>query len=96
MTYRFTEAARQELTDAVQWYLDDGGPAPAELFEWAAFRAVNLLAQLPRLGTPAYRGVRTWPLKGFPYTLVYRSESEGITVIAVAHQSRAPGYWRRR
>lgn len=96
MSYRFTKAAQQELTDAVEWYLEDGGPVPAELFEWAVSRAVNVLVQMPRLGTPAYRGVRTWPLKGFPYTLVYRPEPDGITVIAVAHQSRAPGYWRGR
>lgn len=48
---------------------------------------------MPQLGTPSYPGVRTWPLKDFPYTLVYRVQGEDITVMAVAHQSREPGYW---
>ena len=51
---------------------------------------------MPQLGSGTYHGVRTWPLKRFPYTLVYRVAGETITVIAVAHQSREPGYWERR
>ena len=48
---------------------------------------------MPRLGSPSYPGVRTWPLKQFPYTLVYRVKGKVISVIAVAHQSREPEYW---
>ncbi len=48
---------------------------------------------MPQLGRPRYPGVRTWALKRFPYTLVYRVEGDLITVIAVAHQSREPRYW---
>lgn len=85
--------AEQELLDATRWYLADGGPAVAEQFEWAVQRALRLLGFMPRLGTPSYPGVRTWPLKDYPYTLVYRVKSDVISVIAVAHQSREPGYW---
>jgi hypothetical protein len=46
---------------------------------------------MPRRGSPSYPGVRTWPLKQFPYTLVYRVKGEVISVLAVAHQSREPG-----
>jgi hypothetical protein len=28
--------------------------------------------------------------------LLFRADDEGILVVAVAHQSRRPGYWRRR
>jgi toxin ParE1/3/4 len=51
---------------------------------------------MPQLGSPSYPGVRTWPLKHFPYTLVYRVKGTVISVIAVAHQSREPGYWTGR
>ena len=93
MTHRFRPAARRELLDATQWYLADGGAAVADQFEWAVARALRLLEFMPQLGTPSYPGVRTWPLKDFPYTLVYRVQGEDITVMAVAHQSREPGYW---
>jgi toxin ParE1/3/4 len=39
---------------------------------------------------------RKFLLRQFPYTLVYRVQGEVITVIAVAHQSRQPGYWAKR
>lgn len=93
---QFRPQARLELLEATRWYLADGGPAVAEQFEWAVERALRLLAFMPRLGTGSYPGVRTWPLKGFPYTLVYRTTGKFISVVAVAHQSRAPGYWRGR
>ena len=38
----------------------------------AVQHALRLLEFMPRLGRPGYPGVRTWPLKHFPYTLVYR------------------------
>lgn len=93
MRHRFRPVARRELLDATQWYLADGGIAAAERFEWAVTRAIRFLEYMPQLGTPSYPGLRTWPLKNFPYTLVYRVRGELITVMAVAHQSREPGYW---
>ena len=94
--HHFRLQAQSELLEATQWYLTDGGPAVAEQFEWAVQRALRLLAFMPRLGSPSYPGVRTWPLKQFPYTLVYRVKGGVISVLAVAHQSREPGYWQGR
>ena len=94
--HHFRPQAQLELLEATQWYLTDRGPAVAEQFEWAVQRALRLLAFMPRPGTPSYPGVRTWPLKDYPYTLVYRVQGEVISVIAVAHQSREPGYWAGR
>ena len=96
MTHQFRPQAQQELLDATQSYLNDGGPAVAEQFEWAVQRALRLLAFMPRLGRPSYVGVRTWHLKAFPYTLVYRVHDETIVVVAVARQSREPRYWAGR
>jgi plasmid stabilization system protein ParE len=90
----FRPAARRELSAALQWYLADGAPAVAERFAWAVERATQLLTAMPQLGHPNHPGLtRSWPLKRFPYTLVYRVQGELLTVIAVAHQSREPGYW---
>lgn len=97
MSYSFTPAAREEFLGAMRWYLADGGQVPAEFFEHEVDRALRLLDFMPRLGTPGYGGTRTWPVRDFPYTVVYRVEADdGISVIAVAHQSREPGYWRGR
>ena len=44
---------------------------------------------------PAF-GVNRLVLRRFPYDLVIVEENSGYVVIAVAHHSRQPGYWRDR
>ena len=96
MNHRFSLEARQDLLDAAQWYLAEGGQTLAERFEDDLNRALHLLMWMPRLGRPRRYGVRTWPLKSLPYLLAYRVQDDLLSVIAVAHQSRAPGYWQGR
>lgn len=97
MNASFLPAAQAELIAAVQWYLADGGPVPAETFEAAIRRATHMLSRMPTVGTPMRGGLRSWPLRRFPYTLVYRSlGDQGIEVIALAHHKREHGYWAGR
>ena len=35
-------------------------------------------------------------IEDFPYALIYRVSGQTITIFAVAHASRKPGYWRGR
>ena len=39
---------------------------------------------------------RYFLLKRFPHYLVFRTDSEGVLVIAVAHAKRAADYWADR
>ncbi len=97
MNVQFLPAARAELLDAIRWYLEDGGPVPAELFGAAVRRATGMLCQMPLMGNPIRDGLRAWSLRRFPYTLVYRQlGGDGIEVIAVAHQRRQQSYWKSR
>lgn len=66
------------------------------LFSWAVERAIQVLVFMPGTGSPNYPSVRTWPVRDFAYTLVYRVLGHTLTVAAVAHQRQAPGYWRGR
>jgi len=46
---------------------------------------------------PIWRGgIRKRLVAGFPFTLLYSIEPDQIFVVAVAHQSRRPGYWLKR
>ena len=96
MNVRYEPAARAEVTEAVRWYVDVAGPTIADAFERELDAAVQLLLRFPRLGTPGERGSRKLRLDGFPYTLHYRLDGELIRILAVANQSRRPGYWQRR
>lgn len=93
MNARFTAAAARELLAALQRYRDQAGSPVADRFDDSVRRALMRLLQMPELGSPAAAGLRTWPLRHFPYTLVYRVQGEVLTVLAVAHQHREPGYW---
>ena len=69
----------------------------AEQFRIAVDRAVNRVAAeadaLPILSGP-YRWVR---VRRFPYLLIFRRQSADVLmIVAVAHTSRRPGYWRHR
>jgi len=93
VNYSFEPSALAELLAAVDWYLAEGGRPLAEDFEASVYRAARLLATMPSIGTPAYSTTRSWPLRRYPYTLIYSTEADGVCFIAVAHQSRAPRYW---
>jgi plasmid stabilization system protein ParE len=55
-------------------------------------RVAKLLVKHPSLGTPTTRGRRTFPLKVFPYSVVYRKLESSIRILIVRHQHRKPGY----
>ncbi len=40
--------------------------------------------------------VRSKGVTGFPYRVVYFVEHDVVTIVAVAHAKRRPGYWRDR
>jgi hypothetical protein len=51
--------------------------------------------EAPEQGSPYLYGTRRFILLRFPYSTVYLSLEVGH-IVAVAHQSRRPGYWRKR
>jgi hypothetical protein len=59
-------------------------------------RTLFLLTQYPSAGAADDSGCRRVPIARFPYSIVYRQQQDIILVVAVAHQRRRPGYWRRR
>ena len=40
--------------------------------------------------------VRHYRLKRFPFSIIYLERRDYIWVLAVAHSSRRPGYWKNR
>lgn len=68
----------------------------ADQFRHRLDQAVARVAENPRAWAPYLAGTRRCLLTGFPYSLVYRVLADHVQVIALAHQSRRPGYWRGR
>ena len=97
---RVEQEAEAELRAAVAWYQrqrpDLGGALLAEVQ-----RVIDLIENFPSLGAQVPRvrtryETRRIPLRRFPYVVVYRERTQVSQVIAFAHTSRRPGYWRSR
>lgn len=89
--------AEAEARVAFEWYLERN-PVAAQRFEDAMDQAVELIVERP-FAWPledADVDARRFLLRRFPYSVVYRVVGETVTVVAIAHQSRRPGYWRGR
>lgn len=58
--------------------------------------ARDLLTRFPRAGPRTASRNRRKRISGFRYDIVYRLRRGDIYVLAIAHHSRKPNYWRRR
>lgn len=96
MTYTFHPEAEKELAEALTFYREEGGKAIAQAFLKEIGRVAELLVSNPGFGTPVGGTRRSFPLRRFPYSLIYRSDLDGMRILVVGHQHRRPGYWRGR
>lgn len=88
--------AQAEAGDAGDWYIGVGAPQAASDFVDAIEHAFGLLQRFPDLGARGPLNTRVMPLHTFPYSLVYRVQHDTVRIIAIANQSRRPGYWGGR
>jgi plasmid stabilization system protein ParE len=95
MTVRFHPAAREDIRTARDWY-EERSPLAALGFAQDVDRAIQQIAEAPARHPRAEHGTRRVLLSRFPFTLFYRAGELEVTVIAVAHQKRRPGYWAGR
>jgi toxin ParE2 len=96
MRVRFTPAARTEAREAAKWYTQQEDRALGARFSAEVVRVARLIGERPHAWTEVEPGVRRTTLRRFPFSLYYAVTSEGVLVLAVAHQSRKAGYWRNR
>ncbi|MEF8767947.1 MAG: type II toxin-antitoxin system RelE/ParE family toxin [Candidatus Accumulibacter phosphatis] len=96
MKYSLHPEAESDLREAAEYYRERAGPALSQSLLAEFERAVQLLMQRPLLGALWLYGKRRLNMRHFPYAIVYMIATEEIRVLAVAHHSRSPGYWRKR
>jgi plasmid stabilization system protein ParE len=96
MPVGFHRLATREFVAARRWY-GVRSPAAEARFVAEMADAVARIDAMPAAGCPSSGPYRWVKLKKFPYLLHYEEVGPGrVTVYAVAHGSRRPGYWRRR
>jgi len=87
---------RRDLREATQYYSDSEGAALAQAFIAEFERTAALIIEYPEIGAVVLRDRRRFKLRRFPYWLIYLIEDGRVRILAVAHQSRRPDFWRDR
>ena len=95
MTPRFHPAAEMELAAAVNVGETRGWNLGAELLRESR-RVIDLLCEQPLIGEPVDADRRRFPLKRFPFGIVYRVDGDALRILAFAHRRQRPKYWRKR
>lgn len=95
MIYEFHPEAAQEFIEAAARYELDV-PGLGTRFGAEVSRVIELLLDNPTIGAPIEAELRHFVLRRFPHSIVYTVVSETMYILAVAHGSRAPGYWQVR
>ncbi|PYQ31207.1 MAG: type II toxin-antitoxin system RelE/ParE family toxin [Acidobacteria bacterium] len=94
-TYELGADARLELDEAIGFLESQRAGRGFEFLE-AVHYDIELLVDYPEAGHKLYGGVRSFALADWPYKIIYAIEDAIIVVWAIAHDSRRPGYWRKR
>jgi len=95
-TARLHNEASIEYDAAFDWYLQRSEEA-AITFDAEVNHAIQLIVASPQRWPMGPHGTRRFLLRRFPFFLIYRecTPSE-IQIVAIAHTSRKPGYWKQR
>jgi plasmid stabilization system protein ParE len=91
----FSSVAREELDEAFEYFerqqLGLGYRFTADVDD-----ALGRIRSQPLAWHPLGKQLRRCHLKHFRYGLIYRIRGEQVEILAIAHDSRLPGYWRNR
>jgi len=91
----FHPEAVRELRAAFLWYFDRN-PIVAHSFQIETEQAIGIISENPDLWPKWTDSERKYVYPRFPFNIIYRVNSAKIEIIAVAHQKRKPGYWKKR
>ncbi len=95
MKLRFHPEARIELNEAVDYYEERRSGLGWEFYEEVQDTIRRVLG-FPNAWQRLSPNTRRCLTNRFPYGVVYQVEADEVRIIAIAHQSRKPGYWSDR
>lgn len=91
----YHHAAVSDVKGAVAWYRKRSASAALEFIDELA-RATETIRGAPDRWPLGKNDTRRFLLWRFPFSIIYSEQQAVITIWAVAHGSRRPGYWAER
>ena len=92
---RLDSAARAEFLHEVRYY-EAVRPGTGKKFREAVEAVLARIMRSPGTGKPDEEDCRRFRVKGFPFSVVYREQSQEVVVFAIRNDARNPGYWLER
>ena len=100
MRLEIHEEAVEDARDAFDWYAERSQRTAeqfADLFEEAVVSIVRNPRAFAMVEEEGLQGeFRRLIMKKFKFSIIYHVGNERLLVVAVAHPSRDPNYWRSR
>jgi len=97
---RILRQASEEAEAAAAWYEAERrglGTEFADALEYGIeLIEEDLFPLTPMPGASGSRGAKRLILRRFPYDIITIQRDDEIIIVAFAHHSRRPGYWRDR
>lgn len=87
--------AIDELIDAAHFY-EECQIGLGHRFLDAVDVSLTTIQRHPLIGRADELGRRKYQVRKFPYVLIYKINNNCVYILAVAHTSRKPGYWKLR
>ena len=91
---RIHEEADDEFLAAIAYYESHADLGEEFLVELT--KGFDQIRKHPNAWPILVGNFRQYLIHRFPYALIYDVEGNTVSVFAVAHTKRAPGYWRER
>ena len=95
MRYIFHPEALEDYEDAVEYYAEIS-PDLANAFINSIENGIKRILSHPEGWQAVEEDVRRHLTKRFPFGIYYTIEGDYISIVAVMHMSRRPGYWKHR
>lgn len=85
-----------ELYREALFYTREGGPGLGAEFISEFERVLTLLCEHPGLGVHWRNWRRRFPMRRFPFSIIYYTRGNELRVVALAHHRKRPEYWVSR
>ena len=95
MSHSIHPEAEAEFEAAIEFYNDREEGLGDDLYD-EVFATIDRIIEYPSSWPSYSHRTRRCLCNRFRYSVIYRHTAAELTIYAVAHQSRKPGYWKDR
>ncbi|MGD9561050.1 MAG: type II toxin-antitoxin system RelE/ParE family toxin [Pyrinomonadaceae bacterium] len=95
MSHSIHPEAEAEFEAAAGFYNEREEGLGDDLYE-EVFATIDRIIRDPNAWPQYSHRARRCLCNRFPYSVIYRYSKDAVTIYAIAHQSRKPGYWKDR